>query len=95
VAGAAGHIETQAEKDPASTELIAEVSDMTAPRGPEGAPLRYALVNAVEVTEFKDWQGVSRLFAPIYAQAAQLAPDSKIKAEAARSPLPAPIQAPR
>lgn len=79
-----GILKPKLKKTPQGTELIAEVSDMTAPRGPEGAPLRYALVNAVEVTEFKDWQGVSRLFAPIYAQAAQLAPDSKIKAEAAK-----------
>lgn len=79
-----GILKPKLKKTPLGTELVAEVSDATAPRGPEGAPLRYALVNAVEVTEFKDWQGVSRLFAPIYASAAQLAPDSKIKAEAAK-----------
>ena len=79
-----GILKPKLKKTPQGTELIAEIFDSTAPRGPEGAPLRYALVNAVEVTEFKDWQGVSRLFAPIYATAAALAPDSKIKAEAAK-----------
>jgi transglutaminase-like putative cysteine protease len=79
-----GILKPKLKKTPQGTELVAELFDVTAPRGPEGAPQRYALVNAVEVTEFKDWQGVSRLFAPIYAHAAQLAPDSKIKAEAAK-----------
>jgi hypothetical protein len=79
-----GILKPKLKKTPQGTELVAEVFDSTAPRGPEGAPMRYALVNAVEVTEFKDWQGVSRLFAPIYASAAQLSPGSKIKAEAAK-----------
>ncbi len=79
-----GILQPRLKKTATGTELVAELLDTTAPSAPEGAPRRYSLVNAVEVTQFKDWQSVSRLFAPIYAQAAHLAPDSPLKAEAAR-----------
>jgi hypothetical protein len=65
-------------------ELVADLGEMTAPLPPEGAPTRFQLVNALEITEFSDWQGVSRTFAPLYAEASQLRPDSPIKAEARR-----------
>ena len=65
------------------SELVADLTNFTAPLGPEGAPPRFKLVNAVEVTEFADWAGVSRTFAPLYAAAVTLAPDSPLRAEAA------------
>lgn len=66
------------------SELVADLGEMSAPLPPEGAPSRYQLVNAIEITEFSDWQGVSRSFAPLYAEAGKLAPGSPVKAEAAR-----------
>ncbi len=66
------------------SELVADVINGTAPLGPEGAPARYKLVNAVEITEFGDWRGVSHTFAPLYAKALALDPASPVKAEAAR-----------
>lgn len=79
-----GILQPRLKKTPQGTELVADLFDTTAPRAPENAPMRYSMVNAVEVTQFKDWQGVSRLFAPLYAEAAMLAPNSPLKAEAAR-----------
>lgn len=79
-----GIIQPKLKKTALGNELVADVLDGTAPTGPEGAPSRFKLVNAVEITEFSDWQGVSRTFAPLYAKATTLAPDSPIKAEAAK-----------
>lgn len=66
------------------TELIADNSNITTPRPPQGAPSRFQMINAVEVSEFPDWASVSRLLAPLYASAATLKPDSPLKAEAKR-----------
>ena len=79
-----GILQPKLKKTPQGTELVADLYDTTAPRAPEGAPSRFSMVNAVEVTQFKDWQAVSRLFAPLYAKAATLAPNSPLKAEAAK-----------
>ena len=88
-----GILQPKLKKTPQGTELVADIYDSTAPRAPENAPRRFTVVNAVEVTEFKDWPAVSRLFAPLYAQAAALAPASPIKAEAAK--IAAQTQDPR
>lgn len=51
---------------------------------PSDAPLRYQWRRVVEYSDFHDWAGLSRHFAPLYAKAAILAPDSPLKLEAAR-----------
>ena len=79
-----GIIQPKLRKTAQGSELVADLYNGTAPLGPEGAPSRFKLVNAVEITEFTDWQGVSRTFAPLYSAAVVLAPGSPIKAEAAR-----------
>ena len=79
-----GIIQPKLKKTAAGSELVADLYNGTAPLGPEGAPSRFKLVNAVEITEFTDWQGVSHTFAPLYAKAVALAPGSPVKAEAAR-----------
>lgn len=76
-----GILAPKLKKSGQGNELIADLSDFTAPLPPESAPSRFGLVNAVEITEFDDWQGVSRTFAPLYAEAAKLAPDSPLHAE--------------
>ncbi len=65
-------------------ELIADNSNITTPRPPQGAPSRFTMINAVEITEFPDWASVSRLLAPLYGSATTLKPDSPLKAEAKR-----------
>ena len=79
-----GIVQPKLKKTGQGNELLADLYNGTAPLGPEGAPARFKLVNAVEITEFADWQGVSRTFAPLYTKAVTLAPNSPIKAEAAR-----------
>ncbi|MFM5924295.1 MAG: DUF3857 domain-containing protein, partial [Novosphingobium sp.] len=79
-----GILQPKLRKTATGNELVADLFDTTAPSAPEGAPRRFSLVNAVEITEFKDWQTVSRTFAPLYAEAARLAPESPVRAEAAR-----------
>ena len=79
-----GIIQPKLKKTAHGSELVADLYNGTAPLGPEGAPARFKLVNAVEITEFTDWQGVSRTFAPLYTKAVTLAPNSPIRAEATR-----------
>lgn len=79
-----GIMQPKLKKTASGSELVADVIDGVASTGPESAPARYRLVNAVEMTQFSDWQGVSRTMEPLYAKAVKLAPDSKIRAEAAR-----------
>ena len=79
-----GIMQPKLRKTAQGSELVADLYNGTAPLGPEGAPSRFKLVNAVEITEFTDWQGVSRTFAPLYTKAVTLAPSSPIRAEAAR-----------
>ena len=79
-----GIIQPKLNRTALGSELVADLFNGTAPLGPEGAPARFKLVNAVEITEFTDWQGVSRTFAPLYTAAVELASSSPIRAEAAR-----------
>jgi len=51
---------------------------------PKDAPPRYKWQRIVEYSTFNDWQGISRLFFPIYADASRLNPKSALKQEAAR-----------
>jgi tetratricopeptide (TPR) repeat protein len=65
-------------------ELVSDLTNVTTPRPPQGAPSRFRVVNAIEITQFADWPSVSRLLAPLYAKATTLAPDSPLKSEARR-----------
>jgi Domain of Unknown Function with PDB structure (DUF3857)/Transglutaminase-like superfamily len=79
-----GILQPRVKQTSAGSELVADIGEASAPLPPEGAPARFQLVNAIEVTEFSDWAGVSRTFAPLYAKAGELAANSPIKVEAAR-----------
>lgn len=48
------------------------------------APPRYQWQRAVEYTTFADWPALSRQFAPLFARAATLSPQSPLRQEAAR-----------
>ena len=51
---------------------------------PKDAPPRYQWQRVVEYSSFGDWQGISRLFAPLFANASSLSANSSLKQEAAR-----------
>jgi len=51
---------------------------------PKDAPPRYMWQRVVEYSNFADWQGISRRFAPLFAGASKLAAGSPLKREAAR-----------
>lgn len=51
---------------------------------PKDAPPRYQWQRVVEYSSFSDWQGISRLFAPLFASASRLSSNSSLKQEVAR-----------
>lgn len=51
---------------------------------PQDAPPRYQLTRQLDFTDYADWDAVARLMAPLYAEAAILAPDSPLHAEVER-----------
>lgn len=51
---------------------------------PKDAPPRYQWQRVVEYSNFADWQGISRRFAPLFAAASKLGAGSPLKAEVAR-----------
>lgn len=64
--------------------LTAQLDDPPIVSPPKDAPPRFAWQRAVEYSDFASWGDVSRRFAPLYATAATLAPQSPVRAEAAR-----------
>lgn len=79
-----GSVQPQLHHTKAGSELIAELTNATPPEPPQGAPSRYRVVNAVEGSEFASWGVVARAFLPHFVAAEKLAPDSPVRAEAAR-----------
>lgn len=65
-------------------ELITDLSNVTPPRPPKGAPMRFQAVNVVELSDFASWAEVSRLMGPLYIKSATLAPGGALQAEAAK-----------
>jgi transglutaminase-like putative cysteine protease len=63
-------------------QLALDKTDAEAPKAPVGAPLRFRRVGQVQVTSFESWNEVSKLMAPLYAKASDIAATSPIKAEA-------------
>lgn len=51
---------------------------------PKDAPPRYQWQRIVEYSNFSDWQGVSRRFAPLFANASSLSANSSLRKEVAR-----------
>lgn len=51
---------------------------------PNDAPPRYLFQRAIEFSDFPEWSAVSSHFAPLFAKAALLTPNSTIKVEAQR-----------
>lgn len=51
---------------------------------PKDAPPRYQWQRAVEYSSFSDWQGISRRFAPLFADASKLSAKSPLRQDVAR-----------
>jgi tetratricopeptide (TPR) repeat protein len=79
----AGAIQPKLMSSGSGNELLADLTNTTMPNPPDGAPSRFRLINAVEISEFKDWASVSRAFAPYYEAAIKLGPNDPVKALAA------------
>ena len=63
------------------TELRLERQDLEAQEAPSQAPGRFALSTALEVSGYQSWTEISRAFAPLYARAMELGPNSPIRAQ--------------
>lgn len=72
------------QKDGNFTTLEYTADNIEPPVQPTGAPLRFAVMRAVEFSGFKSWPEVSRRVAPLFVAASTLAPDSPLRAEAVR-----------
>jgi tetratricopeptide (TPR) repeat protein/transglutaminase-like putative cysteine protease len=68
----------------AGNELIADASNVTTPQPPRGAPARFMVANAIDISEFPDWGAVSAAMLPYYAAAIKLGDASPVRAEARR-----------
>ena len=66
------------------TELSLQLSDFEPPKRPAGAPERFSPQLEVEVSDFRSWAEVAATMAPQFEKATILAPDSPLKAEAAK-----------
>lgn len=78
-----GFGDPQVSKKDGRTYLDIDRRNVSAPKPPVGAPLRFRRLGSMETSSFESWQEISRIMAPLYARASALAPDSAIRAEAA------------
>ncbi len=65
-------------------EFDLDLKNAVRPDPPVDAPARFATLGEIEFTQFKSWDEVSTLVAPLYDKASTLAADSPLKAEAAK-----------
>jgi tetratricopeptide (TPR) repeat protein len=68
----------------AGYELVSDLANVTTPLAPQGAPGRYSVVNAIDISEFADWAAVSAAMLPLYTDATNLSDKSPVRAEAQR-----------
>lgn len=66
------------------TELTLELKDPQPLKGPAGAPRRYWPTRELEFSEFASWAEVAATVAAPFDRASTLAPDSPLRAEAAK-----------
>ena len=69
------------ERSKLGNELVLDAVDAVAPHAPEDAPMRFRMPPSLEVSEYKSWNEISSIAAPLYATAAELRPDSPLRAE--------------
>jgi hypothetical protein len=78
-----GFPEPKIGKSGKTNELLVDVSGLSAPKPPVGAPARFQRLGELQATTYRGWEDVSTRMAPLYAKGATLASDSPIRAEAA------------
>lgn len=78
----AGDMSTVAEQGANAVDFRFDNPTVLTP--PKDAPPRYQWQRVVEYSSFSDWQGISRLFAPLFANTSRLSANSSLKQEAAR-----------
>lgn len=66
------------------TELVLDLADAEGPQPPEQAPARFMLPALLQVSGYRDWAEISSHLAPHYARAAELSPNSRLRAEIER-----------
>lgn len=65
-------------------ELLLELQDPKIPAPAEMAPIRYRLPALLELSEYRDWNEISRLMAPVYATARAMDAQSPLRQEIER-----------
>lgn len=71
-------------------EFVAEGDALKAPNVPAHAPARFNVLAEVEFSQYKSFKELSAIFAPLYADAAVLKPDSPLLAEIEKIRLSTP-----
>jgi len=66
------------------TELLLDQTRVETPKPPTGAPPRFGDLGSLEVSQYRDWNELSGLMAPLYTTAATLPPGSAVAREAER-----------
>jgi TonB family protein len=64
--------------------FIIDKANYDAPPLPDGAPSRFLLNNAIEMSDFADWKSVAVTMQPLYDEAARIPPDSPVQIEIRR-----------
>lgn len=65
-------------------ELSLELSDAESPAAPAGAPARFSMPAALEISPYSDWGEISSLLAPAYAKSSTLGSNSPLQQEIRR-----------
>lgn len=73
-----------------ATEVSFELKNPPALVAPNGAPARFRIGRTLQFSSFKSWHKISAQLAPLYVQAAKLAPQSPLHAEVERIRAAAP-----
>lgn len=66
------------------TELVLDLENVELPARPADAPQRFHLPAVLQLSAYKDWNAVSALFAPVYAEAGKLPLNAELRAEVAK-----------
>jgi tetratricopeptide (TPR) repeat protein len=77
----AGLPDPKLRREEGRSELVVDQTDGLAPIPPRDAPIRYADVGQLEVSQFQTWSEASSLMAPLYAKAAVLSDNSPLRVE--------------
>ncbi len=63
------------------TQLLIDMTNVEAPKPPEGAPPRFSRVGQLQLTQFAGWDEVAALMTPLYAKASTLKGGSAVDVE--------------